>query len=143
MPLDSLRSAWALWAALVLTLLAISRLIIARYSMSARGRLRKAVKRLAAARQSKRSAEQGVAKAARRLAKLTDQANDVKPRTLEDARNEMTDAEQLATGARAQCMIAATRVGEIIGEEFPPPQQQALRDRYRLDEDFQESPATR
>ena len=142
MPLDSLRSAWALWAALLLALLAVMRIVVARYSTSAGGRLRKELKRLKSARKSRRAAEQGVTKASRRLAKLTDRSSDVKPRTLDEARNAMADAEQLATGARAQCMIAATRVGEIISEEFPPPQQQALRERYRLDDDFQEPSAT-
>ncbi len=130
MTVETLRQNWALFVALALLLvvgLVVSATI---YRRSGRAQLMRTLKALRAAERRQASTFRAVAQAERRLATLETRRAEVKPRTLEEARGNLSDARALNKIADDQVLIAANHVRRIILEEYPPARQEALRARY-------------
>ncbi len=130
MTVETLRQNWALLVALALLLvvgLVVSATI---YRRSGRAQLMRTLKALRAAERRQASTLRAVAQAERRLATLETRRAEVKPRTLEEARGNLSDARALNKIADDQVLIAANQVRRIILEEYPPARQEALRARY-------------
>lgn len=78
----------------------------------------------------------------RKCERLQERADKVKPRHVEEARGELTDARALAKIAHDQTLIAENHVRRVIVEEFPPARQARLRARYRVGDEPTKKPFT-
>lgn len=121
---------WALVLAAVPLLIAIISVSRRLLNRTATGQLsqvladyRKAQSELAAAKKTSR-------KAAARVSKLASKAGETKPRILQEAREAAEDAASLEKIADDRAQVAANHVRRIIHTEFPPKQQEKLRNRY-------------
>lgn len=142
MTVELLTRNWALLIASVL-LTAIALFLLHRvYSDSARGQLRHRVRQLAAHYRDVDRAERAAEKAQRRLQRLGAKVSTVKPRHIDEAREALADAASLLKIAADQVLIAENHVRKVIVEEFPPKQQDALRNRYLRRRDDKSKPFT-
>jgi 1,6-anhydro-N-acetylmuramate kinase len=107
---------------------------------SARGQLKRVRADLRKALKRNRKATSVVEKCHRRLVKLDANATKVKPRLLQEAKDALGDARALEKIANDQVLIAGNHVRRVIHEEFPPSQQQKLRDRYLPGEEKDKRP---
>ena len=140
MTIDFITRHWSLAAASVL-FTAIALFVLVRiYADSARGQLGARVRSLRARYQEVDQAENAVSRAERRLAALGNKADTVKPRHLEEARESLGDAQALLKIAVDQVLIAENHVRKVIVEEFPPNDQEALRNKYLRATDEQGKP---
>jgi hypothetical protein len=123
---------------LVLLALALTHIIRA----SARGQLRRVRKALAAERARLRKTVAVVARAERQKSRLAEHADKVKPRHLQEANEALQDAKALARIANDRVLIAENHLRRVILEEFPPAQQEKLRNRYLPDSPVDKKPFT-
>ena len=65
-----------------------------------------------------------------RFTALKERSDDVSPRRVEAASEDLEDARALLRIAEDQVLVAAARLREIIVEEYPPRRHEALRRRY-------------
>lgn len=124
---------WALVIAVVVASLAATMIVAVLLRRSARGQLKRVRADLRKALKRNRKAMSVVEKCHRRLVKLDTNAEKVKPRLLQEARDALDDARALEKIANDQVLIAGNHVRRVIHEEFPPSQQQKLRDRHLPD----------
>lgn len=121
---------WALLSASVLGWAVVMFVLWRIWLDSARGQLRRAVRRL---REAEREAHrQSVAgeKLAATLARLLEKAESIKPRHVQETREAVQDAEALLKIATDQVLIARNHVRRIIVEEFPPRRHEAMREKF-------------
>ncbi len=121
---------WALGLAAVVGSLAAISVFVVIIRRSARGQLKRVCTELKKAQKLHRQAGGVTEKSHRRLGKLGKNAEKVKPRLLQKAKDALQDARALEKIANDQVLIAGNHVHRVIHEEFPPSRQQALRDRY-------------
>jgi hypothetical protein len=133
---ESLTENWALWAALVPATMAVAVVAWLVYRRSAGGQLRAALK-------AHRSAERDLDKASRsvrgmqgRLQRLMKKAGKVKPRLLQEARDELEDAQALERIMKDKAQVTRNLVRRAIFEEFPPAKHERLRAKH-LPEDVE------
>jgi len=131
---------WALIIAVVVASLAATIIIAVLLRRSARGQLKRVRADLRKALKRNRKATSVVEKCHRRLVKLDANAAKVKPRLLQEAKDALGDARALEKIANDQVLIAGNHVRRVIHEEFPPSQQQKLRDRYLPGEEQDKRP---
>ena len=112
------------------------------YTDSASGQLGARVRALRSRYRDVDNAESALARAEKRLARLTGKSASVKPRHVEEAREALDDARALLKIASDQVLIAENHVRKTILDEFPPKRQEALRTRYLRSEEGQEKPFT-
>jgi hypothetical protein len=136
MNLQSLTENWALWAALLPATMAAAVVAWFVYRRSARGQLRAALK-------AHKAAERGLNKASRtvrgmqgRLQRLMKKVGKVKPRLLQEARDELEDAQALERIMNDKVQVTRNLVRRAIFEEFPPAKHERLRARH-LPEDVE------
>lgn len=127
---ELLKSNWALLVAvgigLIIVVIVLSRLI----RRSAWGQLRETRRALAEARQDEARALQAVDKAERIARRLHEQAEQTKPRHVQEAKELLEDARMLAKIANDKVLIAENHVRRVIHEEYPPVKQGRLRKKY-------------
>jgi len=127
---EFLKSNWALLAAagigLIIVLIVLSQLI----RRSAWGQLRATRRVLAEARQGAARALQAVEKAERIAKRLQERAEHTKPRHVQEANGVLEDARMIAKIANDKVLIAENHVRRVIHEEYPPVQQERLRNKY-------------
>lgn len=130
MDLDFARENWALVAALFIG--AVVAFFIAHQTLrnTASGQLRRVRADLEDEQRSLRKALAVARKAEARVDRLMNQADRVKPRVLQEAREALNDARALAKIADDKFMVAENHVRRVIHEEFPPAKQQKLRNLY-------------
>jgi len=133
---------WALVIAVVVASLAAIIVVAALLRRSARGQLKRVRADLRKALARHRKATRVVEKCHRRLVKLDTNAEKVKPRLLQEAKDALDDARALEKIANDQVLIAGNHVRRVIHEEFPPSKQQKLRDRYLPDAEQDKGPFT-
>lgn len=121
---------WALGLAAVIGGLAAITVFVAIFRRSARGQLKRVCAELKKEQKIHRQAAGVTEKSHRRLGKLGKNAEKVKPRLFQEAKDALQDSRALEKIANDQVLIAANHVRRVIHEEFPPSRQQALRDRY-------------
>jgi hypothetical protein len=133
---ENLAENWALWAAMLPAAMAVAAVAWIVYRKSARGQLRTALK-------AHRSAERELDKASRsvqglqnRLQRLMKKAGKVKPRLLQEARDELDDAQALERVMNDKVQVTRNLVRRAIFEEFPPARHDQLRAKY-LPEDVE------
>ena len=133
---QSLTENWALWAALLPATMAVAVVAWFVYRRSARGQLRAALK-------THRTAELDLARASRsvrglqgRLQRLMKKVGKVKPRRLQEARDELEDAQALERIMNDKVQVTRNLVRRAIFEEFPPAKHERLRAKY-LPEDVE------
>ena len=127
---EALANNWALIAAIVPALIAL--VLILRYlvSRTAGGKLAEVFKNHRAAERELADARRMRVKAAARVEKLTAKAQNIPPRTLQEARDAAEDAGSLEKIAHDRVLVAANHVRRVIVEEFPPASQERLRIKY-------------
>lgn len=127
---EFLKSNWALLAAvgigLIIVLIVLSQLI----RRSAWGQLRATRRVLAKTRQGAARALRAVEKAERIAKRLQERAEHTKPRHVQEANGVLEDARMLAKIANDKVLIAENHVRRVIHEEYPPVQQERLRNKY-------------
>lgn len=121
---------WALGLAAVIGGLAAITVFVAIFRRSVRGQLKRVCAEHKKAQKIHRQAAAVTETYHRRLGKLGKNAENVKPRLLQEAKDALQDARALEKIASDQVLIAGNHVHRVIHEEFPPSRQQALRDRY-------------
>lgn len=130
MNMAALSSNWALILAVVPALIAIvliSRLLISR---TASGQLRGVLEGYRDAQKELSDAQKSRRKTAARVEKLVSKAGKTVPRVLQETKGAAEDAKSLEKIAGDRVLVAANHVRRVIHEEFPPDQQQALRNKY-------------
>ena len=131
---------WALALAVLVTSLATIVIVAGVARRSARGRLKRVRTDLRKALKNLSKAAHIAEKSQRRLAKLGANAEKVKPRLLQEAKDALQDARALEKIAHDQVLVAKNHVRRVIHDEFPPSKQQKLRDRYIADVDHDKRP---
>ncbi|MDZ7644578.1 MAG: hypothetical protein U5K76_10395 [Woeseiaceae bacterium] len=134
MDVELSRRNWALAVAAVLFVIVAVIVGIALYRRSARGQLAQRARALRTAHAECARAGRAVATAERRVDRLRERADKVKPRLLEEARGVLHDARALEKIAADRVLIAANHLRRVIYEEFPPARHDALRRRYLPDD---------
>lgn len=130
MNMAALSSNWALILAVAPALIAIvliSRLLISR---TASGQLRGVLEGYRDAQKELSDAQKSRRKTAARVEKLVSKAGKTVPRVLQETKGAAEDAKSLEKIAGDRVLVAANHVRRVIHEEFPPDQQQALRNKY-------------
>ena len=126
-------SNWALAVAagigVVLALVIIGNLI----TRTGWGQLRQNLHFLAKARKNEAKAMKAVEKAESIARKLDENAEQTKPRLLQEAMDALQDARALAKIAHDKLMVAENHVRRIILDEYAPVRQEALRKKYLPD----------
>ena len=121
---------WALALAVIVASLATIVIIAVVLRNSARGRLKRVRADLRKALKSRSKTASTAGKLQRRLAKLDANADKVKPRLLQEAKDALQDARALEKIAHDKVLVAGNHVRRVIHDEFPPSRHQELRDRY-------------
>ena len=130
MDLELVRQHWALLAGSVIGV-AVALMVIHRaWQDSTRGRLRAAVGQLQLRRQEVARQERLLRKSERVLARLESKADSVAPRSIEEAREAVTDGKAMLKILGDQVLVAQTQVRTIIVEDFPPRRHEAMRHQY-------------
>ncbi len=127
---DVLKSNWALIVAAIIGSIIIVIIVIQLIKRSAGGQLRQTLKTLAKARQDEAKARKSVERAERVARRLHENADRVKPRHLQEAKDALQDARALAKIANDKILIAENHVRRVILEEFPPIKHDAMREKY-------------
>ena len=97
------------------------------------GQLRQNLHFLAKARKIEAKAMKAVEKAEGIARKLDENAEQTKPRLLQEAKDSLQDARALAKIASDKLMVAENNVRRIILDEYAPVRQEALRKKYLPD----------
>jgi hypothetical protein len=130
---EDLQAHWALILAcatgIVLLLLAAWHV----FRNSARGQLRRMRRSLERERATLCKATAVVRKAERQKSRLSQHAERVKPRLLNEASEALEDARALAKIAGDRVLVAENHLRRVILEEFPPAQHERLRSLYLPD----------
>ena len=121
---------WALVLALIVASVAMIVIIAGVMRRSATGQLKRVRADLRKALKSRSKARSTAEKLQRRLAKLDANADKVKPRLLQEAKDALQDARALEKIAHDKVLVAGNHVRRVIHDEFPPSRHQELRDRY-------------
>lgn len=130
MTIDYLQQNWALVIASVLGL-GIALFVLFRASQdSRRGRLGSALTYMRDRERAAQVAEKAIGKANARIERLQAKAASVAPRQLEEARDTLVEARELAKLIDDQLLIARNNVRLLITEEYPPKRHAAMRSKY-------------
>ncbi len=121
---------WALVAASILATGILMFVLVRLYRESDRGQLGNRVRTLQGSYKEVARAQKGLDKASERLDELRKKASTVKPRLVEEAGEAIEDARMLLNNANDQVLIAEKNVRELILDEYPPEQHEALRQKY-------------
>ena len=127
-----LKSHWALLAAAGIAVIVGAVVALQLIKRSASGQLREAVRELRKARREEWKARRMVDSAERRLTRLRENAEREKPRHLQEAEEALQDAKSLVKIVADRVLIAENHVRRVILEEFPPIQQERLRNKHSL-----------
>ena len=130
MTVDFLIRNWALVVASILATGILVFVLVRLYRESDRGQLGNRVRALQGCNKAVARAQRVLDKAAERLEELRKSAPTVKPRHVEEAGEAMEDARSLLNIANDQVLIAEKDVRQLIVDEYPPNQQEALRRKY-------------
>lgn len=131
---------WALVLAIVVAGLATIVIIAGIARKSARGQLKRVRADFRKALKGRNKAASVAEKKQRRLTRLGANTENVKPRLLQEAKDALQDARALEKIADDKVLIAGNHLRRVIHEEFPPAQQQKLRDRYMPDDERSKGP---
>ena len=121
---------WALVVASILATGILMFVLVRLYRESDRGQLGNRVRTLQGSYKEVARAQKGLDKASERLDELRKKASTVKPRHVEEAGEAIEDARMLLNNANDQVLIAEKDVRQLILDEYPPNQQDALRRKY-------------
>ncbi len=121
---------WALVAASILGTGILMFVLLRLYRESDRGQLGHRVRVLQGRYKDVARAQKGLDMASERLDALRKNAPTVKPRHVEEAGEAIEDARMLLNNANDQVLIAEKDVRQLILDEYPPNQQDALRRKY-------------
>ncbi len=121
---------WALVAASILATGILLFVLVRLYRESDRGQLGNRVRALQDRYKAVARAQKGLDKASERLDGLRENAPTVKPRHVEEAGEAVEDALLLINNANDHVLIAEKNVRELILDEYPPEQHEALRQKY-------------
>ena len=121
---------WALVAASILATGILMFVLVRLYRESDRGQLGNRVRALQGRYKEVARAQKGLDKASERLDELRKKASTVKPRHVEEAGEAVEDALLLINNANDQVLIAEKNVRELILDEYPPEQHEALQQKY-------------
>ena len=94
------------------------------------GQLRVSARQLKFRYRGANDAQKAVNKAVAKLEKLRAKSDSVKPRLVREASEALDDARALCKIAEDQVLIAETHVRNLIVDEYPPQQHEALRHKY-------------
>ena len=130
MTVDFIIRNWALVAASILATGILMFVLVRLYRESDRGQLGNRVRALQGRYKEVARAQKGLDKASERLDELRKKASTVKPRHVEEAGEAVEDALLLINNANDQALIAEKNVRELILDEYPPEQHEALRQKY-------------
>ena len=118
---------WALIAAAGVLLPVAFLIVVQLIGSSATGQLRNTRAELADEKRKLAKAMSATRKAEARVDKMLQQADKVKPRLLQEAKETLQDARALAKIATDRVLIAGNHVRRVIHEEFPPVKHARLR----------------
>ncbi len=121
---------WALVAASILATGILMFVLVRLYRESDRGQLGNRVRALQGRYKEVARAQKGLDKASERLDELRKKASTVKPRHVEEAGEAIEDARMLLNNANDQVLVAEKNVRELILDEYPPEQHEALQQKY-------------
>ncbi len=130
MTVDLIIRNWALVVAGILASGILVFVLVRLYRESDRGQLGNRVRALQDCYKEVARAQKGLDKASERLDELRKKASTVKPRHVEEAGETIEDARMLLNNANDQVLIAKKNVRELILDEYPPEQQEALRQKF-------------
>ena len=130
MTVDFLIRNWALVVASILATGILVFVLVRLYRDSDRGQLGNLVRELHGRNKAVARAQKGLDKASERLDGLRENAPTVKPRLVEEAGEAVEDALLLLNNANDQVLIAEKDVRQLILDEYPPNQHEALRRKY-------------
>ena len=130
MTVDLIIRNWALVVAGILATGILMFVLVRLYRESDRGQLGNRVRALQGCYKEVARAQKGLDKASERLDELRKKASTVKPRHVEEAGEAVEDALLLLNNANDQVLIAQKNVRQLILDEYPPNQQDALRQKY-------------
>ena len=134
MDLSWIREYWALLGAAVAAAVALAAVGVALWRRSRRGRLGIRVREQRRRQRELDEARKAWQKASRHLQKLEKRAGRVPPKTLDEARSLLGDAERLVEVRVGALKVAQNHVRMIIVEEYPPSRHDALRRRHGVPE---------
>ena len=121
---------WALLVAAAIGLLVATYVAFSLRAQSAGGQLRQTLRDLARASDEHRKLALKLRRARRRLERLESRRDKVRPRHLDEARENVADGEALLKIADDQLLVKKNLVREVIVSEFPPSRHDELRSRY-------------
>ncbi len=121
---------WALVVASILATGILMFVLVRLYRESDHGQLGNRVRALQGRYKEVARAQKGLDKASERLDELRRKASTVKPRHVEEAGEAVEDALMLLNNANDQVLIAEKDVRELILDEYPPDQHEALRQKH-------------
>lgn len=130
MDTETLTSHWALIAAAVPALMALTLVLRIIVKRTASGQLRAVLKKHREAQKALDVARKLSGKTAARAEKLAAKSRNVPPRTLQEARDTADDARSLEKIAHDRVLVTANHVRRVIVEEFPPLKHEELRSKY-------------
>ena len=130
MTFDLIIHNWALVVAGILASGILMFVLVRLYRESDRGQLGNRVRVLQGSYKEVARAQKGLDKASERLDELRKKASTVKPRLVEEAGETVEDALLLLNNANDEVLIAEKNVRELILDEYPPEQHEALRQKY-------------
>ena len=130
MNFELLQTHWAAWMALVLLLLAAGMVTPQLLQKTSRSKLNRVLGNMKDVRKEVRKSDRAKDKAEKKFRKLLARGDRVKPRILEEARGAVDDARRLVKIMSDKLMVAETHVRRIIHDEFPPAEQDGLRERH-------------
>ncbi len=128
-----LKSNWALAAAAVIAVAVVFFIIVQLIRRSGWGRLQETLRTLDKARRDEAKALKSVEKADRIAARLQENAEQAKPRHLQEARDALSDARMLAKIANDRILVAENHVRLVIHDEYPPVRHEEMRQKYLPD----------
>ena len=135
-----MRENWALFVAAVLIGVVAITVVVQIYWQSAHGQLRSRVSILSRKRKELRQAGVAVKKAEQRVFKTDSQADRIRPRLVQEAKDALTNSQALHKTAHDQVLVAENHLRRIILEEFPPRRHAFLRARYLPYDQADENP---
>lgn len=121
---------WALLAAIVPLSIVIVAIALSSFMRSGKGQLARVNRRHQAAERELHDARRDAEKAAQKLADMESNADKVKPRALQEARDRVADCRALEKILADKVQVTMNHLRRVIFEEFPPTRHEEMRQKY-------------
>ena len=130
MNMESLQADWAIWLALAAVVIAVVMIVPILVKQTSSSKLRRVLVDRKEAQKALRKCTRITKHAEKKLQKLSTNAERVKPRVLQEAKEAVEDGQALTKILSDKMLVAENHVRRVIHDEYPPAKHERMREKY-------------